>query len=147
MTHMPRGVSVAPSTRGELCRTTLATDSDEGGACLLPRPLSDYPSEHFLYLTKRLWLTDLFADDCGLKGLEDRIPLTDLGDEVRAHIASPIGDRIEESQRIDRGDLGLVAIGHPGKCGSRPTVWVIRALTDTGTSIAVDLELEVFPEA
>ena len=147
MAYVPRGVAVATTTRGELCRTALPADSDEGRARLLPRTLGDDTTQHLLDRRQRLGLTDLLTHDRRLEGLDDLILSADLGDEVRAHIATTISDRIEEGQRIDRRHLRLVAVGHPAKGGIVPAVGVVGALTDAGLLVAIDLELEVFAEA
>ena len=125
MAYVPRGVAVATTTRGELCRTALPADSDEGRARLLPRTLGDDTAKHLLDRRQRLGLTDLLTHDRRLEGLDDLILSADLGDEVRAHIATTISDRIEEGQRIDRRHLRLIAVGHPAEGGIVPAVRVV----------------------
>ena len=93
----PRGVAVATTTRGELCRTTLPADSDEGRARLLPRTLGDDTAQHLLDRRQRLGLTDLLTHDRRLEGLDDLILSADLGDEVRAHIAAPLAIALKKA--------------------------------------------------
>ena len=96
MAYMPRRVYIATTARGQLSRTTLPADRHEGRAGFLPRPFGHDTAEHFLDSLQGLGLTDLLLDDPRLEGLEDLITATDLGDEVGAHVATTVGDRIEE---------------------------------------------------